>query len=67
MFSAKLSQGLLCECNNYDLLRRQEIVISSLAFQETGLVHENSTLINVFFYCICAYFNCVELTDKNTP
>ena len=49
MFSAKLSQGLLCECNNYDLLRRQEIVISSLAFQETGLVHENSTLINVFF------------------
>ena len=50
MLSAKLSQGLLCECNNYDLLRRQEIiVISSLAFQETGFVHENSTLINVFF------------------
>lgn len=61
------SQGLLCECNNYDLLGRKEIVISLLAFQETGLVHGNSTPSNVFFNCICAWFNCVELTDKNTP
>lgn len=66
MLSAKLSQGLLRECNNYDLLGRQEIVISLLAFQETGLVHGNSTLIDVFLKLHLRNFNCVELSDKNT-